>query len=241
MRWSRGQKYVFDLIIVASAAVVIIPALLICALAILVSDGRPILYRSTRRIFRQHSIVIPKFRTMRRDAERIANRITVPITNTRFLNIASDSPLYTPVGRQIERFMLTEMPQLYCVLRGQMSLVGNRPLPENVIAALKEGGHEVESRFLSPAGLTGPVQLVGRDFISDGERLRLEIAYCRAATQNYSAMLDLKILFYTVMVGLFPQLRFTPERVSELIEHHAARTGWFNVRIPLAHPKRSHP
>ena len=163
---------------------------------------------------------IAKFRTMRRDAEQIANRNTVPVTTTRFLNIPSDSPLYTSVGRLIERTMLTEMPQLVYVLAGRMSIVGNRPLPENVIAALKAEHDDVEQRFATPAGLTGPAQLVGRDFISDADRLRLESAYSRAALTNYSMMLDLKILLYTVLVGLFPSRRFTPDQVADLIGRH---------------------
>jgi len=77
-----------------------------------------------------------------------------------------------------------------------------------------------------PAGLTGPIQLVGRDGISDADRLRLEIAYCRAVAKSYSIWLDLRILFYTVLVGFMPQFRFTPKQVLRLI--------WQGARSPLA-------
>lgn len=215
--WTPRRKHAFDVLVIGFLAVVLAPVLACCALAIFVLDGRPIFYFSKRRVYRAHTMWIVKFRTMRRDAERIANRDTVPVTSTRFLNLPIDSPLYTPIGRFIERLMLTELPQLYHVLLGQMSLVGNRPLPENVIASLREVYPYVEQRFAMPAGLTGPVQLVGREAISDDDRLRLEIAYCHAAAESYSVWLDVRILFYTVLVGLLPEYRLTPEQVFSLV------------------------
>jgi lipopolysaccharide/colanic/teichoic acid biosynthesis glycosyltransferase len=138
---------------------------------------------------------------MTRDAERVYNRESVPVSNNvRFLNTPSDSPLYTPIGRLIERLAMTEIPQLLHVLKGEMSLVGNRPLPENVITSLAEAFPQVDDRFLTPAGLTGPVQLVGRSDISDEDRLMLETTYCHVAHENYSWRLDFMILFYTVLV-----------------------------------------
>ena len=217
----------FDLLMAGALIAFLMPTLLLCALAILILEGRPVIYVSRRRVYREHSIALPKFRTMRRDAERIANRDTVPVSTTRFLNIPKDSPLYTRIGGLIERLMLTELPQLVEVLRGRMSLVGNRPLPENVIDALREDHPEVEGRFLVPAGLTGPVQLVGRDFISDGDRLRIEIAYCCSVAQSYSVLLDCKILFYTVVVGFLSNRRFTPEQALQLVTRSA------RVRPPL--------
>jgi lipopolysaccharide/colanic/teichoic acid biosynthesis glycosyltransferase len=215
--WTSTKKYIFDLTIICLFAIILVPVLASLTLLILLIEGRPIFYISKRRVYRQQAIPIFKFRTMRRDAERIANRDTVPVTSIRFLNIPIDSPLYTPIGRCIERLMLTELPQLWHVLVGQMTVVGNRPLPENVIASLREEYPEAEKRFSIPAGLTGPVQLVGRDFISDADRLRIEIAYCRAVQEHYSIWLDIRILFYTVIVGLLPSRRFTPEQVLNLL------------------------
>jgi lipopolysaccharide/colanic/teichoic acid biosynthesis glycosyltransferase len=231
--WQPVQKRIFDLVVIGLLAVVLLPVLTCCALAIYLLDGRPIFYFSKRRIYRQHTTTVVKFRTMRRDAERIANRDTVPITSTRFLNLPIDSPLYTLPGRWIERLMLTELPQLYHVLQGQMSLVGNRPLPENVIASLREMHPHVEQRFGMPAGLTGPTQLVGRDAISDAQRLRLEIAYCQAVKNSYSIWLDMRILFHTVLVGLIPGHRFTPEQVLSLV----SRASDGGQRVGLASPR----
>ena len=194
------MKRAFDIVVTLLAAITWIPAILLSMLAILVLDGRPIFYVSTRRVHRKKSIRLVKFRTMRRDADKIANRDTVPMAGTRFLNIEKDSPLYTWVGRQIERCTFTELPQLFHVLAGHMSLVGNRPLPENVIAAIKEAIPWAEDRFGTPAGLTGPIQLAGRDRLSDAQRIALECSYCHVAGSSYSVFLDFLILYYTVLV-----------------------------------------
>lgn len=175
----------------------------VIALAVLVTDGKPVLYISTRRVWGQASIRIKKFRTMIRNAERLVNRDTIPVGDgPRFLNVPIESKLYTKIGRLIERCSLTELPQLFHVLAGKMSLVGNRPLPENVIQSLREKHPYAEERFRTKCGLTGPVQLVGRDVLSDEDRLRLETAYCSRCVTRYSVLLDAYILFYTVLIGL---------------------------------------
>lgn len=211
------KKRLFDLVVCLLAAAVWIPVLVACSLANWLGAGRPVFYVSERRVFRSRSIPVLKFRTMVRNADRIANRHTVPIAGTRFLNIPPDSPLYTGVGRGLERYHLTELPQLVHVLKGQMTLVGNRPLPENVIGALREQFPWAEDRFLIEAGMTGPVQLVGRDNISDEARLTLEVDYCRACNGSYSPVLDLTIIFYTVLMALRLRDCFTVEEVRRLM------------------------
>ena len=201
----------------------LLPLLLLLAGAVLVLEGRPILYVSRRRLNTGPAEPIYKFRTMRRDADRIANRDTVPIVATRFLNLPITSPLYTPIGRVIERLMLTEMPQLVHVLAGRMSVVGNRPLPDNVVASLREEFPQVEDRFLTPGGLTGPVQLVGRDHLADAQRLEIEIAYCDAVLRGYSPLLDLRILAFTVLAGFSERARFTGEEVLDLIARYGGQ------------------
>src|SRR3546814_4067085 len=81
---------------------------------------------------------VVNFRTVVRNAAQIANRETVSVeeAGTRFLNISADSPLYTRIGRLLEKVALTELPQFTHVLRGQMSVIGNRPLPQNVMDCL---------------------------------------------------------------------------------------------------------
>jgi lipopolysaccharide/colanic/teichoic acid biosynthesis glycosyltransferase len=195
-------KRVFDLTVAVVSAALWIPVVFVCAALVLLTEGVPVFYRSWRRVLGTRAIRVVKFRTMVRNADRIANRETVPVRDTRFLNIPPDSPLYTPIGRLIERYHLTELPQFVHVLAGEMSIVGNRPLPENVVSALREAFPWAETRFTTPAGMTGPVQLVGRDRISDRDRLALESEYCRRCLSSYSMRLDVAILFFTVLVAL---------------------------------------
>jgi lipopolysaccharide/colanic/teichoic acid biosynthesis glycosyltransferase len=211
------MKRLFDVTVTLLASVTWVPAILLSMLAVLVCDGRPIFYISRRRVYRKESMWIVKFRTMRRDAERIANRDTVPVQGTRFLNIEKNSPLYTRVGRLIESCTFTELPQLFHVLSGRMSLVGNRPLPENVIAAIKEAIPWVEDRFETPAGLTGPIQLAGRERLSDAQRIALECSYCHVARSSYSMALDFLILYYTVVVATGLRRPFSVSEIHGLI------------------------
>jgi len=215
-----NKKRIFDIVITCLSAFFWIPVFFICALAILVFEGRPVFYTSDRRVGATIKRII-KFRTMVLNAEQICNRKTAPISNVRFLNIPSDSPLYTKVGRIIERYTLTEIPQLFHVLQGYMSLIGNRPLPENVVLSLKEEFPQANDRFLTPAGMTGPVQLVGRANILDRERLMLEMTYCRAASKAYSWRLDFFILLYTVLIALRIKRPLTVAETKELIIKHS--------------------
>jgi len=216
------RKRLLDLTVVALSAVVWVPVLLVASLAVLITEGRPVYYRSQRRISTERVMKVVKFRTMVRNADKIVNRDTVPVEQqVRFLNIPPDSPLYTKVGSLLERFGLTEIPQLVHVISGRMSLVGNRPLPENVQNLLREEYPHADDRFLTPAGLTGPAQLVGRQALTDDERLTIETAYCRAAMRGYSFRLDLTILFTTVLIVLHLKKAMTYLEVEALINRNA--------------------
>lgn len=230
------KKLTFDVAITLLTAVLWVPALLLCSLGIWLLEGRPILYVSRRRVFERRTIRLFKLRTMVRDAERVANRSTVPMDGTRFLNIPTDSPLYTPIGRFIERFHFTELPQLLHVLRGQMSVVGNRPLPENVIAALREAYPNAEDRFRVRCGLTGPTQLIGREELGDDERLMLEIAYCHAVRRAYSMRLDFLVLLYTVLIALDLKPRLTVTDVLALMRRYSGDLAPYDT-VPQAGTK----
>lgn len=194
------RKRALDLTMTVLGAIAWVPAVLVAAMLVLVSSGRPVFYRSQRRVSKDGVMRTVKFRTMVKNADKIANRTTLPVNNVRFLNIPTDSPLYTRAGRILERCGITELPQFVHVLSGKMSIVGNRPLPENVMDCLREEYSYADDRFLTPAGLTGPAQLVGREALTDDERLRLESAYCRACIHSYSIWLDISILLYTVLI-----------------------------------------
>jgi lipopolysaccharide/colanic/teichoic acid biosynthesis glycosyltransferase len=195
-----GGKRWFDLAFCLSTAVLWLPLALTGMLAVLIGSGWPAVYVSSRVVYRGERARVIKLRAMVRNAAAIANRRTVPIGSQRFLNIAPDSELYTPVGRVIERLYLTEITQFFHVLTGTMSVIGNRPLPADVVEALSAAYPEAEERFLTRAGLTGPAQLVGRAALTDEERLGIEIAYCRHCLRGYSMRLDAMIILYTVLI-----------------------------------------
>lgn len=216
------RKRILDLTMITLGAVVWIPVLLVAALAVLLFAGRPVLYRSNRLVTSERAIKVVKFRTMIKNADKVANRDTVPIDNqVRFLNIPADSPLYTRVGRILERCALTELPQLFHVIAGSMTVVGNRPLPHNVMSCLLEENPQAADRFLTPAGLTGPAQLVGRDALTDDERLHIEAAYCRAALSSYRMRLDVAILASTIFGVLHLRKPMDYQGVMAFIERHS--------------------
>ncbi len=216
-----AKKRAFDLVVCLAAAPLWVPLFLVLALLNLIFSGLPIFYRSERRIFQGRHLLVLKFRTMVRNASQIANRETIPVEQQRFLNIPASSPLYTPMGRLYERFSLTELPQLLHVVTGKMSLVGSRPLPENVITALKEKHSNVEERFLTKAGLTGFAQVMHRDCVPDDVRLRVESAYCQHALETYSLRMDFLILLYTVFFILKIRKPLTGQEVENLLRKYS--------------------
>ena len=216
------RKRALDLFLVLAGAVVWVPVVTVVGLAVLVRSGRPVFYRSQRRVSRDRVVRLTKFRTMVKNADKLVNRDTVPVDgSTRFLNIPADSPLYTPVGRFVERFALTELPQLFHVLRGDMSVVGNRPLPQNVMDCLEDEFPRAGDRFLTAAGLTGPAQLAGREVLTDEMRLELESAYCRACLENYRLRLDVVLLARTILSVLGVVKGLDVAGVHRLIEKHS--------------------
>jgi lipopolysaccharide/colanic/teichoic acid biosynthesis glycosyltransferase len=211
-----ASKRIFDLVVVFGMAPIWLPVLVVCALALLAFEGRPVFYVSRRRVHGEVVMPILKFRTLRRNADALFNRETVPVTAQRFLNLPLDSPLYTRTGRIIERLMLTELPQIWHVIQGRMSVVGNRPLPVNVVESLREAHPGVDMRFLAPAGLTGPVQLVGRDCIEDGDRLALEFAYVARVSRTNVVFFDLGVLTMTVAASLSDRWRMTYAQAMQM-------------------------
>ncbi len=230
MRYYLAKKRVFDLVVCLLAAPLWVPVLVLLSVLNLVFSGLPIFYLSMRRVYQGRCLRVLKFRTMVPNASAIANRDTIPVQEQRFLNIPTTSPLYTPIGRLFERYSLTELPQLLHVLSGKMSLVGSRPLPENVVNALKEKFTNVEDRFLTKAGLTGFAQVMDRELVSDELRLRVESAYCQHCLDAYSVRLDLLILISTVLFVFKLRKPLTIEQVDALLHKASLRAIFWSKR-----------
>ena len=190
-------KRSLDLVLSAAALVALAPVLGLIALAIRLRSPGPILFRQTRIGQGGRPFTIFKFRTMVLDAESRLDdlRRESVYPDERLFKVEQD-PRVTPVGAFLRRTSLDELPQLWNVLRGDMSLVGPRPpLPSEV--ALYQGHHY--ARFDVKPGITGPWQVSGRNSIRDFENVvRLETAYIR----RWTLWLDLKLLLRTVPVVL---------------------------------------
>ncbi len=210
-------KRCFDIVVTLLAAPLWIPAMIITAMAILLTSGWPVVYLSKRYVLKGHYRTVFKFRTMVKNADKIANRDTVEPEPDKLLHITIDKKLYTPIGLFLEKIYFTELPQLLQVLTGTLSLVGNRPMPENMFNAGSEKYPYLNERFCLPGGITGPAQLAGREEITDTERLELEITYCYLCQESYNPLMDFCLLFITILtpLGLFTNM--SNKQIIELL------------------------
>ncbi len=167
------MKRFADLVLLTVTAVGWLPLLLIVALAVWLGMGRPILFRQERAGWNGRPFAVLKFRTMRGGE-------------------GSDRERLTPFGRWLRASSLDELPQLLNVLRGEMALVGPRPLPIRYLARysdVQRRRHEVRP------GLTGWAQVNGRNAASWAEKFTLDVWY----VEHRSVWLDLRILAMTLL------------------------------------------
>jgi sugar transferase EpsL len=171
-------KRLFDLTAGAVALAVLSPLLLVVALAIIVRLGRPVLFTQTRPGLHGRPFTLYKFRTMTEAYSARGERMP-------------DGERLTPLGRFLRATSLDELPGLWNVLKGEMSLVGPRPLLMQYLDLYDDfqaRRHEVRP------GFTGWAQINGRNNISWGERFALDVWY----VDNQSFWLDIRILFRTI-------------------------------------------
>jgi lipopolysaccharide/colanic/teichoic acid biosynthesis glycosyltransferase len=169
--------------------IVLAPLLFLLGVIILIDDGRPIIYRR-RVVGRKGEFDAFKFRSMKRDADAIlAKDPTLQAEFEKQFKLKDDFRL-TRAGRYLRRLSLDELPQLYNVLIGQMSLVG----PRMITAAETNKYGEYKELVLSvKPGITGYWQVHGRQNVSYQERVQMDVKYIH----NWSLLLDCKILLST--------------------------------------------
>jgi exopolysaccharide biosynthesis polyprenyl glycosylphosphotransferase len=184
-------KRTFDLVGSLLLLLVLSPVLLACALAIKLTSRGPVIYRSLRPGIGGVPFSCFKFRTMYRDAHARQPALEDLNEASGALFKIRDDPRVTPVGRLLRRFSIDELPQLLNVLRGQMSLVGPRPLPQRDYDRL-EGWHK--KRYLVTPGITGLWQVSGRSDLDFDDLVRLDFLYL----ERWSVFLDLSILLKTI-------------------------------------------
>jgi exopolysaccharide biosynthesis polyprenyl glycosylphosphotransferase len=187
-------KNVMDRVLSAILLVLLVPVFLVIALMIKIGDRGPVFFKQSR-VGREGKVFkVIKFRTMYPDAEeRLAQLIDQNESDGLLFKIRDD-PRITPIGRVLRRTSLDELPQLINVLKGEMSLVGPRPLPA------EDGDFlgDVRRRLLVKPGITGLWQVSGRSELSWDDAVRLDLYY----VDNWSLAFDLVILWRTVGVVL---------------------------------------
>jgi len=188
---SRRAKRVFDVVGAVCLLVVLLPVTVVTALAVLTHDRGPVLFRQIRVGRDGLPFSCLKFRSMVVDAERLRAPLVSSSAGDAVLFKMVDDPRVTRPGRWIRRFSLDELPQLWNVVRGHMSLVGPRPpLPEEV--ARYDG--DMNRRLRVRPGMTGLWQVSGRSNLSWEDTVRLDLYY----VDNWSMVQDLAILARTL-------------------------------------------
>jgi exopolysaccharide biosynthesis polyprenyl glycosylphosphotransferase len=184
-------KRTFDLILSTICLIVLAPLFLAVAVAIKLSSRGPVIYRSVRPGMAGKPFFCLKFRTMREHAEQIQDELEPLNELSGALFKIRDDPRMTRVGRLLRRFSLDELPQLVNVVKGDMSLVGPRPLPMRDFDRLEEWH---KKRYLVLPGITGLWQVSGRAELDFDDLVRLDFLYL----ERWSIMLDLSILLKTI-------------------------------------------
>ncbi|WP_225735926.1 sugar transferase [Gulosibacter chungangensis] len=200
-RYSRGQRFVkrtADLISSILGVVAISPLLIFLAVIVKCSSRGPILFRQKRIGRNGREFEMLKFRSMVENAEDLLpSLLDQRDSGNEVLFKMKDDPRITKVGRFMRRYSLDELPQLFNVIRGNMSLVGPRP---PLAREVETYDSHVHRRFLMKPGITGAWQVSGRSSLSWDESVRLDLAYI----ENWSLSRDLIILLKTAKAVLAP-------------------------------------
>ena len=189
-----GQRFVKRLIdLICSLILIIIasPFMLLTAIAVKAYDGGPVLYKQIRCTRGEKEFGILKFRSMRVDAEK---------DGVARLASKNDSRI-TPVGKFIRKVRLDELPQLFNILKGDMSFIGPRPERPEIIRQYKEDMPEFVFRMKVKAGLAGYAQVYGKYNTTPYDKLKLDLTYI----QNYTVWMDIKLMLLTLKILFVPE------------------------------------
>jgi len=213
------MKRFFDLTLLTLSLPIWLSVIAIFYLVNILIEGFPGFYKSERYIGNNKFIKIIKFRVMKKNIDKTLNRTSITDDSQIFLNLPQDSSIYTNFGLIIEKFGITELPQFLSVLKGDMSIVGSRPLPYDVYKALQDDFPDLAvKRFKVGAGIAGLPQLIGRELLTDIDRLNLEVAYAEWTNKKYNFMVDLKIIFFTILFVLNLRKKMNVEQALSLLQ-----------------------
>lgn len=192
----RAAKRVMDIVISGIGIVITSPIMLIIALAVKLYDRGPVFYFQERLTVGGISFMICKFRSMCVDSEKNGARLA-----------SKHDSRITPVGKVLRNLHLDELPQLFNVFKGDMSLVGPRPERKTIMREYEKELPEFYYRLKVKAGLTGYAQVYGKYNTTPYDKLKLDLFYI----ENYSFLLDIKLIFMTVKI-------FFQKEVSEGVD-----------------------
>lgn len=186
----RTFKRLFDIFFSLFAIVIASPLMIFAALAIKLHDGGPVLYKQKRLTIDGRVFDVLKFRSMVVDAEKLSGPVLA----------SDDDPRITPIGKFLRKVRLDELPQLFNILKGDMSVVGPRPERPELSEEYKKEMPEFEYRLKVKAGLTGYAQVTGVYDTVPYDKLKMDLMYI----ENYSFRMDLQIILMTIKTMLFP-------------------------------------
>jgi len=181
-------KGLFDKLAATAALMISAPLLVVIAFVVALREGRPVLFRQARVGKDGRTFTLYKFRTMVVDAEHRKAQLADYDEGAGALFKIRNDPRLTLTGRWLRRYSLDELPQLFNVLKGDMSLVGPRPPLQDEVARYTE---YVRRRLAVKPGITGLWQISGRSDLSWEEAVRLDLRY----VENWSLILDMQILW----------------------------------------------
>lgn len=186
----RFIKRTADIFISLLMIILFSPAMLVTAIAVKLCDGGNIIYRQKRLTIDEKEFYIYKFRSMVADAEKSGGPQLAKDYDSRI----------TPVGRIIRKCRIDELPQLFNILKGDMSIVGPRPERPELAEKYEETIPEFRYRLKVKAGLTGYSQVIGTYDTIPYDKLKMDLMYI----ENYSFRLDLQLMLMTLKTMFFP-------------------------------------
>lgn len=187
----KFAKRAFDIIASSFALVVLSPLLLLTALAIVIEDGGPVLFTQQRAGKDLKPFKIYKFRSMYRNAEAQFAKMQEQNEQTGHAFKIKDDPRVTKVGKFIRKYSIDELPQLLNIIKGDMSIVGPRPILQS---QMEECNPYEQQRLIVRPGLTCYWQVSGRANIKWEEWVELDLRYIR----DMNALEDIKLIFRTI-------------------------------------------
>lgn len=189
--WYLAVKRLADILLSLAALVLFSPIMLITAILIKVYDRGPVLYKQVRLTKDRKEFYVYKFRSMKVDAEKDGVARLAQTNDDRI----------TPVGKVIRMLRIDEMPQLFCILRGDMTIVGPRPERPQIAEQYEKEMPEFALRLQAKAGLTGLAQVYGKYNTTPYNKLQMDLQYIG----SMGIVTDLKIIFATVKILFMPE------------------------------------